>query len=396
MLWDEQTWKKMRDRMFRAARAMGAQEADAEDMASKAALALLEGVERCADPDNPEEIVNPSGYMWGSLGKIRHAHMKSRDRDKAIADALHEDLGPGNEVDQGTLEALELAAALEQVLRFGRNQGRGTTTLVLRASRINLSSVKMMLRYLSRVLEKAPVDPKTRRKGLKLFARLMRQAMDRVKLDPKHYPEDPGAFEQRPEGFIVGEDHQRPLSGNAGAGLRLLRLLFPRMPEPVAIEHAVAVEEEVWQGRRFGQSGFMYLHTPEHTPENEDLDELIVQLKRLWQWEDGGVLVLTVTEPRKIDLRVTAREKAFLVEAPTGEQCFGAPLPHETEEVLREVFEYDPPNEEVDCNYTILEPERAEHMGDVAKFLLGTLEHVYGWDPDDGVEWECVYDGWEE
>lgn len=266
MLWDEETWKKMQGRMLGAARAMGAQEADAEDMASKAALALLERVEKSADPENPVEIDNPAAYMRGALRNIGKSPVNRHHKEDILEDP-HASVGLACEVDQG---------------------------------------------------------------------------------------------------------------------------------EPVAIDHAVAVEKEVWQGRNFGESGFMFMHTHEHVPEDEDLDDLTDQLKRLWKWEDGGELVLTITEPRRLDLRVTAREKAFLVEAPTGEQCFGAPLPREADEILREVFKYDPPDEEMDCNYTILDPERAENVGDVANFLLGTLEHVYGWDPDDGVEWECEYDSWEE
>jgi len=396
MLWDEKTWKEMRERMFRAAKAMGAEEADAEDMASKAALALLEKVEKCADPDTPVEIENPAAYMNGALRFIGKAPVNGRHRKELVLEDPHESAGLCHEVDQGTLETLELATALQQVLHFGRKQEQGTTTLVLRASHINLSSVRMMLRYLQHVLVKAPVDPHIRRERLALFARLMRRAMDRVKLDAEHYPEDPAAFDQNPEGWISDEDNLLALSANAGDAFKLMKLLFPRMPEPVAMDHAVAIEEEVWQGRDLGMSGFMFLHSADHVPEDLDRDDLAAQLKRLWKWKDGGELMLTISDPCKIDLKVTARDRAFLVEAPTGEQCFGAPLPEAAEGCMLEALEYDPPDEEVDTYYTILEPEKAVHMADVAKFLLDTLEYVYGWNPQEGVEWTCEYIDWEE
>ena len=390
MLWSEQTWQNLWTRMIEVAKKSARNEAEAEDMAAEATLSLLEHL------DDVE--VSEKAYLWGALRNImKKPGKKIRSREPIPAVPYKEQELPDHERDDSAKWMLESAAALQQVLAFGRQQKRGTTTLLLRASRIDLTSSEMTFRYIFRVLKTAPVDPKTRRKGLTLFWQLMKRAAERVTVDTEHMPDARDAFELRPEAWI-GEEHDlRELSGDAADAAKLLRLLFPRMPEPVAMDHAVKVEAEVWKDRDRGVSHYMFLHHDEHPPEEADHDGLVEQLKRLWKWEDGDKLVLTARcAGVDVAIKLIARDKAFLVEAPTGEQVFGASLPGVAEEVLLEALEYDPPDEEVDAYYTILEPEKPDHMEGVAEFLLSTLEYCYGWNPDDSIGWECTYDSWED
>lgn len=385
MLFGKKNLRSMWERVFKVAMSLGEKPEDAEDMASKAVLAFME----CDD-----EVNNPEAYANGVLRNLRRGPRNGRHRREIILEDPHRgQVEPRCEMDDGEV-MLRQAAALQHVLHFGRRPRRGTTALLTRASRIDPGSVEMAFIYINTVLARVPVAPKTRRKGKHLYGELLRKAEDRVTVDRERMPDSPDAFARRPEAW-VGEDAEHELSGNATEAVKLLRLLFPTVSEPEAIDLAVAVEQEVWRDRDRGVSHYMFLHSDDYPPEDEDRDALAVQLKGLWKWEDGGELVLTVDDPCKIDLKVTARDRAFLVQAPTGEQCFGAPLPAEAEGCLLEALEYDPPDEEVDAYYTILEPQKADHIGDVAEFILDTLLYAYGWNPNDGVEWVCEYDGWE-
>ncbi len=94
-------------------------------------------------------------------------------------------------------------------------------------------------------------------------------------------------------GWVERDGERRGLSGNAEDGLALLRLLFPSMPEPVAVSHAVEVEELTWADRDRGSSVWG-VQVVDDSPEDEDIRELEDALKQLWRWEPGGELTVTV------------------------------------------------------------------------------------------------------
>ena len=93
----------------------------------------------------------------------------------------------------------------------------------------------------------------------------------------------------------------------------------------------------------------------------------------------------------EVTVSILAEDKHLLIEAPTGEQCFGQPLPADTVEVLVKEFGFDPPDEEFDTYTMELEIKKKDRNADVVSFVFELLEEVYGRDPEDPFAWEVEY-----
>ena len=308
----------------------------------------------------------------------------------ADVNALRQAEHAGPPVDAEVLQWMFLAGVIRQVLHFGRRQERGHVELLLLESRINPSSVLMAFTYLARVLDTAPVDPHTRRGARALFQRLFERALDRVQVDTTTVvpPEERDGPERG--GWVEDGDARRELSGNAADAVEMMRLLYPSVPEPVAIEHAMAVEAEVWAGRDRGTSLWAFAIRDEH--EEDGTRELGDELKELWAWPHGGELTITAEAGGcEITLEVVADERVLMLDAPTGEMCFGRPLSSDAVSALVDELEFDPPDDDSDCYHMDLDIRRKDQNDKVVAFLFETLE-VYGWDAtDDLFGWECEF-----
>ena len=104
-----------------------------------------------------------------------------------------------------------------------------------------------------------------------------------------------------------------------------------------------------------------------------------------------AALTLSMGDNDEVTVRISAGDKHLLLEAPTGEQCFGRPLTADAVEALAEDFGFDPPDEEFDTYTMELKIEKKDHNADVVGFVFEALEEVYGCDPDDASAWQVEY-----
>lgn len=386
MQWTQEQWMELRSSMIRTARARGATFADAEDMASEVAAAL---VNRAA------EVRDPEAYAWGAFRNQLMQWMRGRYKPGVPlehADGVPDVAPPAFETRQRVMRYLRLTTAIQHVLEFGRLQQKGTTTLLLRESRFDPGCLELELEYLYKVLEEAPVAARTRRRAQDTFTRLLTRALERVKVDARQGPADEEPPDMDTGAYVLGDEERRMLSGNAVDAVDLLLLLFPRMTEPVAMEHALAVQDDVWQGRDRGVSYFTFEFDDQHPSGTEDLDDLDRQLRRLWRWEHGGELLVTAGARPEVSVRVTAAEGDLLVEVPASAECFADPPSAGGVQVLLHELDYDPPCDEIDTYNMELTFTGPHQMIGVARLIFNTLERAYGCDPDDGVAWVCDYD----
>lgn len=390
MLWTGVHWEDLRKRMYASARKAGASHEDAEDMSQQAALEFMERWEKARDRNK---------YPWGILRNLKAKPRNGRHKREVIiedANVFRRDEVAPLGVNAGALQWMFLATTIRQVLHFGPLQERGRVSLLLRESRIDPSSAIMQLTYLAKLLDEAPVDHHTRNSARERFQRLFEKALDRVQVDTEtvHGVENPmnsGTMGWRED----KNGNRRELSGNASEGLELMRLLFPRLPEPVAMDHAEAVEEEVWAGRDRGVSVWAF-KIEDDPQEDEDVREVSEQLKELWKWPHGGELRVTAeTVTGDVAVRVFADDRVLYLDVPTGEMCFGQPLSSDAVQLLKDLG-YDPPDEESDCYHMDLDIRNRDHNEDVVEFVFETLETVYGWDPDDPFAWACEFCGPDE
>ena len=389
---DNGFWKDMRDLAYGLARRRGASHVHADDVAQKALMVLAAKMEQ-------EVVNNPGGFIYRTVYFLMLGPRDGRPRweDPLDDPTLIPGAEPGviAEPGAGGVETYAVqwmfeAAALTQVLHFGELQERGHIVLLLASSDIDPSSVEMAFEYIERLVATAPADPHTRRNARDKFQRLLGRAKLRVKIDTETVITE-GWREKGRGGWSEQDGDRHELSGNALDGVTLLRLLFPRMPEPVAVAHAVAVEKVTWEGRDRGASLWVF-KAVDDPPEDEDVREVVDALKQLWKWKDGGELAVTMGVRDEVTIRISAGERHLLLEAPTGEQCFGQPLSSDAVEVLVEDLAFDPPDEEFNT-YTIeLAIKKKDHNEDVVDFVFETLETVYGWDPDhDTFSWQVEY-----
>lgn len=148
------------------------------------------------------------------------------------------------------------------------------------------------------------------------------------------------------------------------------------------------VEAEVWEGRDCGTS-IWACAIADDRPDTADVDDVVGEVQRLWQWAPGGQLVLTTEGPCKVSLQVTAERGELQVTAPTAAQC-GLPLSAEEERMLGDL-DYQPPDDELDAYHVLLDITQKDQLEREVPVLFDTLEHVYGWCPEDGFSWQCEY-----
>ncbi len=243
---DNEFWMEMRDVAYGTARKRGASHAHADDMAQKAVMILTAKME--------EDVVeNPGGFIYRTIYFLTLNHGEGRPR----WEDLPGDLPPSDGFDPASsnvgtyaLQWMLHAAALLKVLHFGWRQGQGRLRLLLASSEIDPSSVEMAFEYIERLIKTAPADPHTRRNAREIFQHLFTWALENVEIDTEKVVTE--EMQETGRGWVERDGARRELSGNAQDGVTLLRLLFSRMPEPVAMAHAMKVEEQTWAGRDRG------------------------------------------------------------------------------------------------------------------------------------------------
>lgn len=389
MLWSNEHWKTLRDKAYQIARALGAGHHEADDSAQTAILALKKRRDRALAGEQ-EPLRNPEGYLYRAIERMVKKPENGRRQWEVIKDptTLQEMQGHGARAADDVPQWMIDAAAVLQVVHFGQLQELGRVVLLPASSRIDPSSVEMARAYIARLLDTAPVARKTRKKAKEKFARLWARALQRVRVDMTGVIDEEDYEEPGKVDWLDMNGARRELSGNASDGVALLRLLFPRMHMLKAVEHAVAVVDEVWAGRDRGTSLWAF-----HIDREPDkVREVEHHLKELWRWPYSGELTVTAGEECDICIRVTVVEGVFMVDAPTGEQCFGRPLSSDAVEVLVEDLGYEPPDDEDDGYFVGYEFDKKDHVEDLVALIFDTLE-VYGWDSSEDFDWACEYDG---
>ncbi len=403
MLWSNEYWKRLRDKAYKIARALGASHVDADDIAQTAVLALEKRCDR-ALAGEAEPLDNPGGYLYRTIMRLVAKPQNGRRWWEELNgdEVFFEEAGDGSgDLERYALQCMVHAGAIRQVLQFGEQQERGHVAVLVRESRFDPSSVEMADTYIEKLLDEAPADDKTRRKAKKKYRRLMARALRRVEVDTETVLGDVDREDSGLRGWAEADGVRRELSGNATEGVELLRLLIPSMAEPVAMEHAIATERKVWAGRDRGTSLWAFgIHDNQ---EDDGIREVEDELKELWRWTtrkqcpkswDGnrcGELTVTgSTGSGEVTIRVMADQGMLMLDAPTGEMCFGQPLPVSVVAVVVDDLEYDPPDEESDCFHMDLEIRKKDHNARVASFIFETLE-VYGWAPVGDFEWACEF-----
>ena len=381
---DNEFWKEMRDVAYGTARKRGATHAHADDLAQKAVMILAARMER-------EEVRNPAGFVYRTVCVLTLRRDEGRPQWEDLMDdvtpLLRDELASSN-VGTCAVQWMLNAAALLKVLHFGWQHGHGRLRLLLASSEIDPSSVEMAFEYIERLIRTAPADPHTRRNAREIFQHLFTWALESVEIDTEKVVTE--EMQEMGRGWVERDGARRQLSGNAQDGVTLLRLLFSRMPEPVAMAHAMKVEEQTWAGRDRGSSIWAF-EVVDLSPEGESVREVEEDLAHLWKWQHGGELTLSMGHNAEVTVSLLAEDKHLLIEAPTGEQCFGQPLPADTVEVLVKEFGFDPPDEEFDTYTMELEIKKKDRNADVVSFVFELLEEVYGRDPEDPFAWEVEY-----
>lgn len=388
MLWTDEYWKKLRGRMIGLALSKGVLLEDAEDMANDAVVALLEHLDGARNPKN---------YYCGTFRNLLMGWMRRKYGPRAVdlPVELLADASPlGMEMDPFKLQLLYFAAAVRHVVTFGLQYARGTTVLLLDRSSIEMSSVRMASHYLSEVLDRLVAagltSSKTRKKKVDRFRDLLVKSLDHVAVytDLEDVAEPaPGDTDNR---IVIddGEGGRRELSGNASEAVTLIGMLFRDISVWDAIEHAVAVEDEVFEGRDRGVSQWFFAIEDEHPPEDDEVADVVFHLQKLFKDDRAaGEVGVTGLGPRGVTVVADVDGDDVMVLAPTGEQGLGEPL---DAGAVGELVEqgFDPPSSEIDAYHVVLDVTTKDHLTDVPRTMLETLES-YGWRPEDGWEWYC-------